>query len=166
MKDILQSKIYISGSVASGKTTMAKKLSKQLNIPWYQLDNVVHIRLSSGDVKRSPQEREIEFNKIINCEKWIIEGVFRECFKNGFEKADTIILLDTPSFKRKYRIIKRWIYQNLKIEESNYVPTLKMLLLMYKWSNDFEMSKNDILEMLKSYNAKVIIMKNNELNAE
>jgi len=38
------SKVYIIGSVASGKTTMARRMSKNLNIPWYELDNVVHIR--------------------------------------------------------------------------------------------------------------------------
>lgn len=161
MNNMLRNKIYIIGSVASGKTTMASKLSKQLNIPWYELDNVVHLRLPSGDVKRDAKERDFEFNKITCSDKWIIEGVYRQCFNNGFEKADTIILLDTPPFKRKYRIAKRWICQNLKMEKSNYVPTLKMLFLMYKWSNGFEKSKKDIFETLAPYNDKVIVLKDN-----
>ncbi|WP_291563982.1 hypothetical protein [Clostridium sp. UBA2485] len=147
--------------MASGKTTMAKKLSDQFNVSWYELDNVVHLRLPSGDVRKSPEERDFEFNKIIDSEKWIIEGVFRQCFKEGFNKADTIILLDTPLFKRKYRIAKRWIRQNLKLEKSNYIPTMKMLFSMYKWSSDFEKSKDNILQMLESYEDKVIILKDN-----
>lgn len=158
---MLHNRIYIIGSIASGKTTLAKKISNQLNIPWYELDKVVHVKLSSGDERRTPEERDLEFNKIIDSESWIIEGVFRKYFKTGFDKADTIILLDTPSFKRKYFIIKRWICQNLKLEKSDYVPTLKMLFLMYKWSNDFEKSRRGILEMLKCYNGKVIILKDN-----
>lgn len=102
MDNMLRNKIYIIGSVASGKTTMARKLSKQLNIPWYELDNIVHLRLPSGDVKRDTKERDFEFNRITCSDKWIIEGVFHQCFNDGFEKADTIILLDTPPFKRKY----------------------------------------------------------------
>lgn len=31
-------KIFITGIVASGKTTFAKQLSAQLQLPWYELD--------------------------------------------------------------------------------------------------------------------------------
>lgn len=34
-------KIYILGSVASGKTTLAKNLSIKTNIKYYELDNVI-----------------------------------------------------------------------------------------------------------------------------
>ncbi len=151
-----QAKLYIIGSVASGKTTLAKKLSKLLNTPWYELDNVVHLRLSTGDVKRSPEEIDFEFNKIINSEKWIIEGVIRKYFNDGFEKADTIILLDTPSYIRRYRILKRWARQKLKIEKANYTPTIKMLLLMYKWSKGFDKQRQEVLKDLTPYKEKVI----------
>lgn len=158
----LNTKIYIIGSVASGKTTLAKRLSHQLNIPWHELDNVVHVRLPSGDVKRSVEERDSMFNEIIDSERWIIEGVFRPCFNSGFDKADTIILLDTPVMKRKYRIFKRWISQKLKLEDANYKPTLKMLFLMYNWSSGFEKSKDDIFKMLGLYKEKVIILDDNK----
>ena len=36
-------KIYIVGSVSSGKSTLAKKLSEALHIPYKSLDEVVHI---------------------------------------------------------------------------------------------------------------------------
>lgn len=51
-------KIDIVGSVASGKTTLARKISKEFNIPHYEKDNVVWKRTPSGDVKRIPQERD------------------------------------------------------------------------------------------------------------
>ncbi|MDF2671972.1 MAG: shikimate kinase family protein [Clostridiales bacterium] len=159
--NMLHNKIYIIGSVASGKTTMAKKLSNQYNIEWYELDNVVHIRFPNGGTRRSPEERDSVFSGIINSEKWIIEGVYRECFNDGFDRADRIILLNTPPYKRKYRIAKRWFRQKFKLEKSNYIPTLKMLLSMYKWSKGFEKSKDNILKMLESYKDKVIIMNDN-----
>jgi len=37
-------KIYIVGSVASGKTTLAKKLSNKLGIKCTHLDAIVHIK--------------------------------------------------------------------------------------------------------------------------
>ena len=51
-------KIDIIGSVASGKTTLAKRISRQYGIPYYEKDNIVWKRTASGDVKRSPEERE------------------------------------------------------------------------------------------------------------
>jgi adenylate kinase family enzyme len=35
-------KIFIVGIVASGKTTLARKLSRELIIPWYEGDCIVH----------------------------------------------------------------------------------------------------------------------------
>jgi len=160
-REIMKSKIYILGSVASGKTTLARKLSNLLDIPWHELDNVVHLRLPEGDRKRRDEERDLVFDSITNGQQWIIEGVFRPCFNHGFDRADVIILLDTPPFKRKYRIAKRWIAQRLKIEKANYVPTLKMLRMMYKWSNDFEKTKGELLQTLEPHGEKVIVLKNN-----
>lgn len=36
-------KIYITGSVASGKSTLARRISQIIEIPCYHLDEVVHI---------------------------------------------------------------------------------------------------------------------------
>jgi adenylate kinase family enzyme len=156
------SRVYIIGSVASGKTTMARNMSKKLNIPWYELDNVVHIRDKNGDRKRTEEERNLEFHKILDEDKWIIEGVRRKYFDFGFESADLIILLDTPVKKRKYRILKRWIFQNLKIEEANYKPTIKMLKCMYKWSNGYEKDREKLLEDIEAYKSKVVIITNSK----
>ena len=46
-------RIDIIGSVASGKTTLAKRISQRFNTPYYEKDNVVWKRTSSGDEKRS-----------------------------------------------------------------------------------------------------------------
>ena len=35
-------KILIIGIVASGKTTLAKKLSRKTNIEYYEIDSIVH----------------------------------------------------------------------------------------------------------------------------
>lgn len=50
-------KIHIIGSVGSGKTTLARKLSKTLQIPYYELDNVAWMRKESGDILRTDEEK-------------------------------------------------------------------------------------------------------------
>ena len=50
-------KIDIIGSVASGKTTLAKRISKKYRVPYYEKDNIVWKRTANGDVERSQEER-------------------------------------------------------------------------------------------------------------
>ncbi|WP_419866459.1 hypothetical protein [Sediminibacillus terrae] len=92
MERNVPNKIHIIGSVGSGKTTLAKELSLKLDIPYYELDNVVWIREKSGDIRRTEEEREAYLNRIIQSESWIIEGVHNENWvSNCFKSADIII---------------------------------------------------------------------------
>lgn len=50
-------RIHIIGSVGSGKTTLARELSKTYQIPFYELDNVAWIRKYSGDIRRTDEEK-------------------------------------------------------------------------------------------------------------
>lgn len=50
-------KIYILRSVASGKTTLAKKLSKKLGIPYYELDSIILDDTKIIDKCRSAEEQ-------------------------------------------------------------------------------------------------------------
>lgn len=157
-------KLYIIGSVASGKTTLAKKLSKKLSIPWYELDSIVHMNSDRGEIRRTPEQIDNEFNKILLTENWIIEGVARRYFDKGFKEAEKIILLDTPPLKRRYRILKRWIYQNLKLEKCQYKPTIKMLFSMYGWSNDFDKSKKNLMDRLYEHKDKLVIVRDGNVS--
>lgn len=93
-------RIDIIGSVSSGKTTLAKRISQRFNTPYYEKDNVVWKRTSSGDEKRSPRERDRCFNEIINKKDWIVEGSPRESLKESFGCCDYIIVLDEYTLVR------------------------------------------------------------------
>lgn len=132
-------KILIIGSVASGKTTFAKKLSKELNIDYYEIDSIVHD--DENNKKRTPNEQRKIIDKINKFDNWIIEGTLRKNLFYLLDYADKIIYLDIPINIRKKRIITRFIKQKLKLEKSNYKPTIKMLKDMFKWTYEFEKEK-------------------------
>lgn len=120
-------KIRIIGSVGSGKTTLAREVSSILNIPYYELDNVVWKRDQSGDIKRTDAERDQYLKSVSSSGAWIIEGVHSEKWvSDSFHQADLIILLDPRYSVRIYRIIKRFFLQKLRVEKSNYKPTVKI----------------------------------------
>jgi adenylate kinase family enzyme len=155
-------KIHIIGSVGSGKTTLAKKLSYMLNIPYYEIDNIVWKRTPNGDIRNKPEERDKILKEIITSDSWIVEGVHsEEWMMESFKHTDVILFLYPHNSIRIYRIIKRFIRQKIGIEESNYKPTLKIFFKMFRWNNQFEERTPSILKKLDIYNEKLTILKNN-----
>nr|WP_066053954.1 AAA family ATPase [Robertmurraya korlensis] len=153
-------KIHIIGSVGSGKTTLARKLSKDLHIPHYELDNVVWKRFQTGDVRRSERDRDAYLMNIVNSHSWVNEGVHYQWVTESFVEAELIIFLDTRYSKRTYRIIKRFFLQQLGIEKCNYKPSFSMFMRMFRWNTYFEkVSKREIIELLKKFDDKVIIIR-------
>jgi adenylate kinase family enzyme len=158
-------KIYIVGAVASGKSTFARQLSGHLEIPYYSLDEIVHIPDKSnpwGDRKRTVEERDNLFYSIINQNDWIVEDTGRPCFEEALKVADTIILLEISAKTRKFRIIERWIKQRLRIEQCSYKPRYKMLKCMLQWSKDYDAGRDDLKGRIVHYEEKVIIIRNNK----
>ena len=151
-------KILIIGIVASGKTTLAKKLSRKTNIEYYEIDSIVHD--DKNNLKRSVEEQQKIIEKINNKNNWIIEGTLRKNLYNLLDISDKIIYLDIPLKVRKRRILLRFLKQKLKIEKCNYKPTIKMLKNMYKWTDDFEKGKELFEKEIFKYKNKLVILKN------
>ena len=157
-------RIYIVGSVASGKTTLAKKLSEAIEIQCYYLDEIVHIKDSSnkewGNIRRTDEEINRLFNEIIKTPNWIIEDAGRKIFNEGLDRADMIIFLEPNIHVRKIRIITRYTKQRIGIEKCLYRPSLRMLNFMYTSLNNYESGKDDVKAKIAKYFDKVIMLKN------
>ena len=152
-------KIFIFGIVASGKTTLSRRLSLKYNIPCYEGDSIAWGGEGEENYKRSDEE---QLNRILDIDKsgeWIIEGTYRESQKCLLDMADKIIFLDTPLYIRRVRIITRFIKQRLGMEKCNYKPTFKMLKMMFKWTNDFEKKRNKYEKILLEHKDKLIWIK-------
>ncbi|WP_228409586.1 AAA family ATPase [Radiobacillus deserti] len=156
-------RIHIIGSVGSGKTTLAKELSKKLKIPHYELDQVVWNRTNVGDVRNSINVRDEQFHQIIASESWVVEGVHHEWIYDGLQKADIIVFLDVRIKMRKWRIWKRFVKQILRIEPSHYRPSLRILRKMFIWNRQFEKeNRPEILNILKEFSHKTWIVSSSE----
>ena len=150
-------KILIIGAVGSGKTTLAKKLSKQYNIKYYEIDSIVHDDSENGK-KRTQKEQDDIIKNINENNDWIIEGVLRKNLYYLLELSQKIIYVNISKKMRNRRIFIRFLKQVLKIEKSNYKPTFEILKLMYKWSDDFEKQRDEFELLLKKYSDKLKIV--------
>lgn len=151
-------KILIVGTVGTGKTTLARKLSKEYNIKYYEIDSIVHDDVNKK--KRTPQQQNEIISNINKEDGWIIEGVLRENLEYLLEIAEKIIYLDIPKNTRNKRILTRYIKQKIGIEKLNYKPSLKMLKMMYKWSNEFEKNRDEFENKLNKYVDKLEVIGN------
>jgi len=149
-------KIWIIGSVASGKTTLAIQCAKKMNSKQFELDNLEHIRRRSGDVRRTQSEINHLLERVFKLETWIVEGVYRESYKAILDEVDCIVIMDTPRLVRSYRIIIRWMKQKFGYENSNYDPSFKMLKSMFRWSLGFDKNYSEFEQIIAPYSDKVI----------
>lgn len=100
-------RIAIIGNVASGKTTLARKLSQEKNIEVTHVDSIQFIK----NLKIRPYKETIEIlTEIQNKKSWIIDGYGPlDILEKRFELADQIIFLDPPIFKNYIRLALRQI---------------------------------------------------------
>ena len=159
----MHNKIYIIGPVGSGKTTFATKLSKLYNIEYYELDKVSWDD-DNGNIKRTDEEAQRIFSKILSNDKWIIEDVGRDKFKQGRIEADIIYYIKLSRVKSYYRVTKRWIKQRLEKERYNYPPVFSQWLYYISTVNSYYKKEKTKLKSLEKFKDKLKIVNNKEIN--
>ncbi len=147
-------RLDIIGSVASGKTTLAKRISEKYEIPYYEKDNIVWERTAYGDKKRTPEDRDNIYRAIIESDNWIVEGSPRKVLKESFAVCDHIILLDVNIVVRLFRVFRRWIRQKIGKERYNSTPTIRFLFYNIKWVIEFDQNRRSIISELSAYKNK------------
>lgn len=110
-------KIIIIGSPGSGKTYLSKKLSEILKYPLYHLDDIYW---QQDWISIPENEFQSKILEILKKDKFIIDGNYGESVYLRAERADTIIILQTPLYLCLFRILKRTI-QN-KLNNGKYLP--------------------------------------------
>ena len=150
-------KIFISGGSGSGKTTYAKKLSKELKIPHFDLDDIKWINEKNCfNCERPKEERFALRDKILSeNDNWVIEGVYtKDWIIPILEQSDRIIILKPSTRVRQYRIFKRWVKKILGIEPKTHKENLVTLFKLLCWSKTYEQYLPELLEKIERINKK------------
>ncbi|EDN8460180.1 DNA topology modulation protein [Listeria monocytogenes] len=146
-------KIRIIGSVGSGKTTLAKKLSEWQQIDYFETDRIVWKR-EETEVRRTDNEKIAVLNKIlqgVHLEAWVDESI---------NQADVVIFLDLPKKQIRSQIIKRQIKQLLRLEAAHYPIRFNMLKKMFYWDDLFDQRTKPLIARKMAQNpTKWLIIK-------
>ena len=153
------SKIFIMGIAGSGKTYLASKISKKLQIKSHELDEIIFNK--NNFIRIDDKKRDEKIKKILKHKKWIIEGSYTKEWVNPMIKeADLIIALKIHPFKTKQRIIMRFIKR--KIKKGKRFESLKDFFNLIKHSNK-TVSKRKIdhtKELAEKNKKKLLILRN------
>ena len=100
-------RILIIGSPGSGKSRLSVLLGKKLNLPVIHLDKLFWL---DGWTNRDKEEFDSLLLKELENDKWIIDGNFKRTLKLRLKYADSVILLNYPSFVCRLRVFKRIVF--------------------------------------------------------
>ena len=155
-------RIRIIGGCGSGKSYIAREVTRIYGIPCYETDNFVWAR-TVPDTRNTPEVRDARFAGVVATESWIIEGVHHKWGTDSFREADLIVLIKPNRYVQDWRVIRRFIKTRLGLEQRNYKQSFKNLYVMlYEWNRGFNNeSIPAIMELTEPYKAKRIIVSHN-----
>ena len=148
-------KIHIIGGPGSGKSFLADRLSRQLGIPHYDLDDLQWDNAAGYGTNREPQERDALLRQILQQEDWIIEGVYHKWCGQCFADADRIYLLEVPRYRYRTRILRRFFRRKLGLEKGKK-ESLRSLAALLRWADKYQnVQLPEIRKLLLPYSFKV-----------
>jgi adenylate kinase family enzyme len=86
-------RVLVGGMMGSGKSTFARSLAARTGLP------VIHLDLhywKPGWVRPSDDEWRERQRALLAGDAWIIEGNYNESLALRLDRAETVVLLDTP----------------------------------------------------------------------
>lgn len=84
----------IASASGSGKTTLGREVARRLEVPFVEVDSLVH---GPNWVETPDDELRARMQPIVDSDGWVIDGTYRR--KLGdlvLSRADTVVWLDLP----------------------------------------------------------------------
>jgi adenylate kinase family enzyme len=150
-------KIHIVGAPGSGKSYLAERLSRELEIDHYDLDDIFWDHRIKGYGKKSDvMYRDQKLASILSTDCWIIEGSYYKWLGQSFTKSDVIILLVPSVWLRQWRIFLRFLKRTLGLIPSrgeSFSNLIKLVLWNQKFGSDNQIR---IEKFIEEYESKII----------
>jgi adenylate kinase family enzyme len=127
-------RIMIVGSAGSGKSTFARRLGEQLDLPVVHLDTLYW---RPGWVEPSQEEWHEQVREAVQADAWVMDGNYSATMDLRFERADTAIFLDIPRRVCLYRVLKRSIRHRGRVRSDGATgcpERLEWFFLKWVWS--------------------------------
>lgn len=111
---LLGRRIAVIGMTASGKSTLAKQLARQLGVPHVELDGIVH---GPNWVDLSDEAFRARTAEALSGDGWVVDGNYRAVRDLTIGQAETVVWLDYPIIIPLWRVIPRTLRRIIRKEE-------------------------------------------------
>lgn len=154
-------KISIIGHAASGKTTLAKKISQKLGIPHVHLDRFWFesggLSVQKGNVDRAEYVQNYikdKVNEFVFKDDWVSDGFFSKVQPLIADKADYLIFIDIPLHTRIMNHVKR-VFSDERHPELNPMDEFVFIFDIIKrtFTKDHKFRN-----LIKQYPQKLIVL--------
>lgn len=102
--EMTMERIIIIGCGGAGKSTLAQKLGKKLDLPVVHLDSIFWL---PGWVEMEKDAFDKRVRQELRKDKWIIDGNYNRTMPERLQYCDTVIYLDFSRMACLYGIFKR-----------------------------------------------------------
>ncbi|MEM6821919.1 MAG: AAA family ATPase [Verrucomicrobiota bacterium] len=126
-------KKVIIGNAGSGKSFLAQRLSKKLNIPVIHLD-ALFWKPGGFNEKRPKDIVFTEIEELSKGKTWIVEGIFGELASRFMPNADELIWLDLNWSACEEGLLSRGSESSKQLDKIKAEENFKQLL---KWASEY-----------------------------
>lgn len=157
-------RISIMGGPGTGKSTLAKNLGKELNLPVYHIDGINYFE---NWEKRDEKERDKIILEKVAEPKWVMDGTYKSTLEARVERSDLVIFLDYSAIARLKGIFSRYFKTGGK--DRTEIPGCKekMEWKFVKFAINWKKQKENIVKeaLEKNKDKNILIFKSRkELN--
>jgi len=102
------------GTSGSGKTSVARRIAKKLNIPYVELDELFW---KPNWTESTDEELFPKLEEALSVDGWVLDGNYTRTIPIKWKRCQMAVYLDLPFHIVLYRIIKRSLIRGFKNEE-------------------------------------------------
>lgn len=162
-QDQVMKKVLIIGCGGAGKSTLARRLGAQLEIPVIHLDR----EFWRAGWHTTPGDEWIErVRDLLRGDSWILDGNFHNSLPIRLAEADTVIYLDFPRHICLWRLLKRRIqYRNSNRPDMTEGCSERLNLSFLRWVWNFKREVDPKMRKILDANGagkKIVTLKNSK----
>lgn len=155
-------RITILGLPGSGKSTLAREIADKLYIPYIHIDRFWleaggrHNSRTTPNPEQAHAHVKAKVLEAIESESWVSDGVYGRVQPEIIKRADVVVYLDIPLWRRLLNHAVRTIYREHRHDEMPFWADIGFFPEMIR--RDFT-KKAKIKSLLETYHSKVILLK-------
>jgi len=124
-------RISIIGISGSGKSIFSRTLAEQTKLPLFHMDQLFW----KGNWEEIPEQEYLaEHQKLIQKDRWIIEGYIDEKMSGRLKRSDVVVFLDYPGWFCAVRVVKRWFMHRKQSRPELPREALEKLKTRFLWT--------------------------------